>query len=1811
MTIAANVWLPSTVCLAQKVTDVSVSYFPTRSYGNLDRGFYWDANGDGKKERLATDYRLYAFPEGALPIARNGSYSTYYMPFEPTSTLFQKDGKWYVRVPSSDGATDHEVNDSKTLFTLMGKQKCISDGKESTYNYERELSVVKEGELSRVTSSSKKYVYLYKSAGILYVGLRGQSSSDLYTVPDYEMARDTIDGYYKVSLFRVQSQDDLYYLLYHPNWNFFWQEGNIYSSTLQSTSSYEYRWAWIDSEGKPVKVTNISDYSSNTNSISNGHVYDFNGDGQPDFMKAANSNIIYMSDGNDEYVTVDVSFTKQQLKDYVVADINHDGRLDFFGYEEAGSSYESGIGWNGTQTTTYVPVVYVQTAEGQFVREYPTLVTNADELRDAMYSTGGNGSFNSTSSVPNGWMVQAPALELGTTKTAEVTDINNDGYPDILYPDGRAFLSLSDGRYYAAEMKGKFSICDLNGDGIKDIVTYDTNGQKVLVDVSQQDGTFKQTKLIDNGNITGIYCMDLDGDGLVDIQLQAVTSTYSFLVFFKNKGDGTFKKTERALSGKYDFTRPVFLKNNGRPTILIHAERAGYIGSWTPSYRLKRIDWDANFALSESYVTCDKDTLCIHEDFASVRSAEYEKSIADYTIDYDGDGLIDIPGYLNTGTDSLRYVLYTDNATNTAPQRMARPSVIYDKQTGRVRVGWKDGNDRETAAGDLTYTVRMGTAEGADDLLYYEAGRSNYCVVNAGSWPQGTVRVAVSATDTQGRQGQWSESASFGNVVVVPDVLLSAPVLSTADTLVATPLACVAGLTITASPDGKMLQSTDGATRFVFHTAGVKTITANVAGGVSMQKTVKVTPFNINTEKPMSYNGYFDLNGNGINERFCYSTNTANDGIYTFENGAFSKLATLFNSDLSFEGSHNSNSSYNYSFTDAYVTDKNMDGLPDIFGIIKKNNTLYNWLINTGDLDFEASSDNCPPKPGASYNSEYRYRYADINNDGYIDYYLKKYDSKLYINKGDFTFEEIPVEGLVMDHGDVDGDGLLDLLTYYDDNSGHRDYNIWRNKGNAQFEKVFSVSRRSFCNHSLADVNDDGVLDILRLPEYNVSEKPDAVILDSKFQDKGERAVPGAPLYADTGDGTLSFYYRERPTFDSLYWQKDGMQAAYPVFRHNNGNYDSSNPRLLLTDLDNDSRPEAFAVGNSALSLGCSYTNTPPTAPSQVFVNQTDDAVVVAWSGASDAETPAHRLRYNLSVKKKGAEGEGSYVISPLNMTSDVAKTTDLGTMQYRYATRFPIPFSRFEAGATYEIRVQTIDGWTEHSPFSAPIEFTPSATMLFSMPEKAAVGQAVAFTCKDNIGGELTIDANEGKLDGNTITWQTSGVKTVSVTAGGEKSVHSILILPRPDLTFDLPQVVLTGTTLKVPVAEGVTVTANDGVTVKQHATTASITIPERAGTYELTVSHEDSIFGQLSTTFSVKAIAYQPEISIVASGNDGNTLTWTANVADDVASLLTGRMNIYRETSLKDQYELIGETDISSGRYTDTSARPDVKSYRYRIAAPTTYGSESLPSTVHGTVLLLVNKGMGTDINLHWNAYTGAEVEQYTILAGSHPDNLQTIETLPGYTQSYVHKRGSDATTYYAINYTLSGSAAARSYGRAAAQDADGMSNVISSEEAYDVTMAESISINTQEEEAILNAEQPMLHLQATVAPVLATLKRVEWSIAEGSHLATVNQDGELSIRANRAGGSVVVQARAIDGSDVVGTINIMVAAYSAGPISGDANGDGKVNTADIMEMVNSMLGKPSDKFNMTAADANGDGQVNVADIVKVRGIILNGEQ
>ena len=72
----------------------------------------------------------------------------------------------------------------------------------------------------------------------------------------------------------------------------------------------------------------------------------------------------------------------------------------------------------------------------------------------------------------------------------------------------------------------------------------------------------------------------------------------------------------------------------------------------------------------------------------------------------------------------------------------------------------------------------------------------------------------------------------------------------------------------------------------------------------------------------------------------------------------------------------------------------------------------------------------------------------------------------------------------------------------------------------------------------------------------------------------------------------------------------------------------------------------------------------------------------------------------------------------------------------------------------------------------------------------------------------------------------------------------------------------------------------------------------------------------------------------------------------------------------------------------------------------------------------------------------------------------------------------------------------------------------------------------------------------------------------------------------------------------------IALMAASVEAQSVRrGDANNDKKVDSQDVTEVSNAIMGKPSANYNMKKADANRDKKVNAADVVVITNMVLDG--
>ena len=1389
------------------------------------------------------------------------------------------------------------------------------------------------------------------------------------------------------------------------------------------------------------------------------------------------------------------------------ADVNLDGLEDL-------------LYWDNSDGT-YRPYFKLQKKDGTFMTQPVPVVTDPEELKSAQYVMAGNGAFTIRT---NGMTAFAsPNSGYYSKDPMTVVDLNLDGYPDFIDENGNSLISLGNGKYYSAAFSGRVKVADVNGDGLTDLIVYSNGELKLKLNTG---AGFTEKSLLSNNAVDGIHVLDCNGDGLLDILVTIPGKENSFIAFLKNQGDGTFKRTVKSFTGEYKWSAPYFINNNGLPSLFtlgdftfkkenssVITRHEGLVTIW---------NWDSNFKVTSSSINQDT-----------------PYSLAFPPRDIDGDGKMEFPACMPNSSWDLQksgIFRYAVDKVNTAPKKMKVPGLVLDKSIGMLRAEWEAGSDAENATGDLSYEIEISSG---GEYLYRTYTKSLFALAAAGVWGKKSVSARVRAIDACGMKGEWSDYAQLNDISQLATFSIGKKTVSTCDTVFVSSLNGQ-DFTLRGTPDGTIVTSADGRQGIMFDTFGKKQIEGISSDGLTFALDVDVLPFRIVSIARYFGGVFFDYFQEGrilgMESRGLWVYNK--EAKPDYNNGTFEKLPVFGLSD-------------GVDSDRLAVFDANMDGLPDVLCGPSPTDDRFRTqaVINLGDGDFEKSTD-AYTYDGKEYYVRYPYYYVDLNNDGLLDYC--SYDSdasryKVYYNNGDGTFTSKPLDfgdytlgGFISESfADYDRDGRIDALASLTNNKNGKKCNaVVFNNGNGKFDVVELATSISDWYANVYDVDGDGYMDYV-INSYEILKNMGNRTFE--VQALGQLR----PVYIDFDlDGKLDYQSSNRMEFTI------SNNGSPVTFENLQSKCFIGTTKKNIVDIDNDGVPDSEDGDYTCLTKQ-KCINTPPTAPTTVYANQKNGEVVISWSGATDKESTNAQLLYNISIRKKGESGDGSYIWSPLNANDDNAKMAGTGIQTYyRQATTLPMPISRFEAGKTYEICVQTLDPWMAHSPFSKVIEFTPTETTLVSLPEKAGVGQAVKASVESNVG-EITLTTDDGELKNDgTIVWNTPGLKTVQAVSAANSQVKGtarIMIYEQPSLELNIPDKVLAGQTIVVNMPEcfrnedaKMSVSADNAeVSYDANTNQAVVAISENATSCSLKLNYSDDVWNPaVKKSYDVEVVGagWQPQLAQVTVADGHNVLEWNAGQALPDASIFTGKVNVYRETNVADSYEKIGEIALANGRFVDTDSRPDVKSNRYMITLPTVYGVESAPSRVHASVHLMVNKGMGNDINLHWTPYEGADISQYMIFAGATPDNMQVVETLSGYSRSYVHHRSSDDVTYYAIGMKQK-SGAMKSRGmRAEAKQENVTSNVISSKEAYAVKLVTHIEIQTEETDATISETQTTLHLKAWVTPILATIANVEWSIVEGEEFATINKDGVLTANMGAKAGAVVVQAKAIDGSEVV---------------------------------------------------------------------------
>lgn len=1507
-----------------------------------------------------------------------------------------------------------------------------------------------------------------------------------------------------------------------------------------------------------------------------------NNDGVPDFADRAFTDFskikVALSGADGTYTLMDGSNSAYPL------DVNHDGLPDLFAFNTTDWSilYQNP---DGTFTATRIDTLSRAQAD--------SLVARKAEEADGKFDTGGLPSLR------DGMFVGGSPEVDESYKFTQAIDVNRDGYMDLVGPR-TIFYNMGDNRFVASRQPGELTVKDLNGDGIPDYIYNDTEGKRVYTRTYLGGDRFEEQTLVKDLDVTDIHCYDFDKDGDVDILLTFNYNEqfgFSFLVFAENKGNGSFEIHENSYKGHWTFGRCLDYDNDGRMELLAGIQNEDDGTAYHPYnvaykalylFRLDRMTGigEPQEALVKSWFTRTE---------SNSTSADMN-TVGIVMADFDNDGRVELmtdtvchPEYrTNVGYWTYRDLpLLQGIPANEAPQRMFAPSVNLDRKNGKLKIAWKPGKDKETSTVDLTYALRIGSAPGKDDIYFSGANadgsRRDFRPGNMGAnldatldvsrWKLGTYYIAIQTVDPMGKGSAWSDEVVYRHDLVQSAFTVSDDELAAADTLVLTAASRADGLDYAWDFDGgKAIKvSADSAQVWLtFSVPGEKhlrlTVT-NPADGTEDIREKVVTVQRVSWQQ-VSHEAlgmtwpvlFWDMDGDGILDVLDQNGFYVNDGY-----GRFEKLGTIFNSNLTAESRAGMGSQ-------APVLDFNMDGNVD-FAV---RNNKGNLILHRGGHDFEALDAN----PLLA-----EHGLVDLNNDAFpelVDATVGFYaPSEFYVNKGDNTnFEKV-----TLDDGDgnwiqieflydVNRDGLLDIFSTRGRVDGKWKDAFALNNGGLEFDVRYSPGSEGTIV-AYEDMDGDGVPDkVVTYGNDGVDKDvigicfgnkdytfgtPVKFVFESAHSSRYTVEVVKIADFDNNGCPDILVYYDfyeqnvSKKEYAILYMERDRSGRIEVLHNQELGFVDG------MADVNHDGVPDFYHAGNDGVTLlRTGIENTAPEAPAHVRATQEGLGILLEWDDAYDKETPAMQMRYNVSVKKKGAEGEGAYIISPLNGGN--GKAAVIPGAYYQKATRKMIPIERFEAGQEYEVQVQAIDLWDAHSPMSETYSFKVSEQFIAG-PTVAAPRKAVALTY--NVP-DAALQTAEWDWDGGTllgqegkrfeVAWSEPGLKTVTVrTADGETATKNVMVRDI-DLSFDFPAEGLAGTEITFTLPEAFAQASREDIDVKLSderiemllrvgSREAKAVFPY-AGDYSFCLSVRDSVCGVVeSEEKHIRIVGEVPVPVIRLVGIDAatgkNKVTWDMPGMPDFVTTV----NIYKESGRYNAFDCIAQVAPGAGEFVDTSSNPSVSSDRYCIKLGTTFGVESPASRVHSGTHLMLNKGVGGAVNLIWNAYEGGIVDSYRVLRGTSADRLELLAEVSGAHTAYTDLNAGDGTYFYALEYDETYSDEWQPVTRTSKDrsSGSGRSNVVCTDGAWTVVPAEQLNVLAIEKELVLTPSQPTLHLQAEILPAMADIRTVNWQILEGSELASLTQNGVLTAR-GKENGEIVVCATTMDGTGIEARVTVV---------------------------------------------------------------------
>lgn len=1334
---------------------------------------------------------------------------------------------------------------------------------------------------------------------------------------------------------------------------------------------------------------------------------------------------------------------------------------------------------------------------------------------------------------------------LGDWANVYTVDVNNDALPDIaFYSNSNHMLNAGSNILINTSLGVTNSIYrDLDGDGLNDVAYYDDTNKVLNVVFNERNGATQQVPLYSGLTLKNsfLYCADIDNDGDIDI-ISTVYGDDTYALIVENLGNRKFRKREFLVGSNMILGDVKDINADGKYEILINSGEA----------KLCYMTIESPSKLSE----------------LKTLATNIDKEADVKLVNADNSGTTTIMTTLYRTPISSKLLTFSSLTKNKRPIAPQKPKLSFNEATGMLLVEWGQGSDAETPVADLTYELRVGTAPGLSDLMTPQAladgrrrnsragtqGYDRRTSFNTASWPIGKVYVSVQTVDGNYLGSPFSTEAVWEKTTPTSEFTISA--------IDRVAIHQPVELRVKQPHDGASLKWDFGENAIIksgsdesetaticYSTPGVKTIklTVNQNGRSSTSlHTLDIASAYMSSFKEGSIDCIIDIDEDGFAEP------NINGSFFTEnESGEFEKVKKLFNTTATA-----------FSRGDAFY-DIDRNGYIDIIHSTYESSSrtfTTKSLLNYGDSDMETSYTSNIPKKPVTWSG------YDFNNDGKMDSSINGGDCEwlsdkecIAINTGDYINLEqkaIKISPMPGSNGfvyvdifyyDFNGDGLIDICYKPIEPDGGWTENIMymcENIDGYTFKEGVPVPGTRQEASIIDDLDGDGKADFVFCEggsSFGVSFYGEyiTILWGSGAPMTAIQCPDGKPFYMVYGasdmdnDGMKDLSVRYSKGGEGIVFiKKDG---TYEHWLGNINGYNTGGTSFL--------RRNGNRLTNR-LEIENAY-NQRPSAPTALRSVQNSKAVVIEWNPGSDAETPTKGLRYNISIKHKGAEGPGAYLISPLNGENETAALP--APVYYQNCTKFTIPIASIAPGE-YEVRVQTIDWQGDASPFTPVYPLKVVESSVIDMPTSAMVDNPVKVKLMSNSTSaevDFGIDAEATKNNNSeyTVTWHSQGLKMIKIN---NSAVGQIFVHPQPSVSFTLPEKVLVNSTVIIPAEE-----ANKGVwqtngqiisnntsteLIASDSTFITVRFTE-VGTHSINRLREET-FGVVNSpiqTIEVVAENAEPTIaSVVADADNHYTIHFdTSNRPEDAVNV-----KVWRETSRYNNYELIATDKATSVRFTDLESRADVKAGRYRISYVLPYG-ESARSSAHQPIHVQINKGVGGAINLLWSQYEGLQIESYRILRGKSASELEVFDVVSGHASSFSDTKPSVSEPYYAIELIVPATGHNNAPATFANEAPAPRSNVVSTADAIDAVLATSVGITTStgERDVIFGRGATGLQLSAHFMPVNTTVTRVNWEVVQGDNM-TIDHYGNVAATGL---GTAVIRATACDGSGAYGEIEL----------------------------------------------------------------------